>query len=299
MNTHTDPPQTDHSWDNRRLILASLAPRATTRPARRITTRAAEDTAEGPDIAAAPKKPGLAARGFHATGRALRAGHQQFDKRIPRENRLRLTVITAAAIAILGVALAGVNYLSTDVNPPAQPTAKASPQPPMPSKAPLRKTTVLTGVTATDMCAHDDAYSETNRAFDGDFSTAWNCTRAKNKDGQVLQVDFGRQVTIEQVRLMSGVWDNHNVVTAIEVWFPKDLQRAPATLKTADPKDWRGITLSPPATLSKLLIRVAETSDPQPPTTPTPERAQQAPDDVSTVAISDIQFIGTTATTAS
>lgn len=295
----TDQPPTDHSWDNRRLILASLAPRATTRPARRTATHADEPTAEDPDVAAAPKKPGLAARGFHAAGRAVRAGQQQFDKRVPRENRMRVTVITAAAIAILGVAVAGVNYLSTDVTPPTPPATKAAPQPPTPSKAPLRKTTVLTGVTATDMCAHDDAYSEAGRAFDGDFSTAWNCTRAKNKDGQIIQVDFGRQVTIEQVRLMSGVWDNHNVVTSIEVWFPKDLQRAPATLKTDDPKDWRGITLSPPATLSKLLIRVAETSDPQPPTTPTPERSPQTPDDVSTVAISDIQFIGTTATTAS
>ena len=47
-----------------------------------------------------------------------------------------------------------------------------------------------------------------------------------------------------------------------EVWFPKDLRRDPVTVDTGGARDWRFIALNPPATVSKLLIRVAETSDP-------------------------------------
>jgi hypothetical protein len=61
------------------------------------------------------------------------------------------------------------------------------PRPPPPSK-PLVHDTILTGVTATDVCPQDPNYSDTNNAFDGDFNTAWVCTRAKNQDGQ----DSGR-----------------------------------------------------------------------------------------------------------
>lgn len=62
--TMTEPDQqTDHAWDNRRLILASLAPRTTPRPARR--SPAADPDALFPDgdtTTAGPKKPGLLTR---------------------------------------------------------------------------------------------------------------------------------------------------------------------------------------------------------------------------------------------
>lgn len=295
MSTNTDPdPQTDHSWDNRRLILASLAPRTTPRPARRAAAPADDQPDDDPTASSAkPKKPVLITRSFHAASRALHAGGRQFDQRIPRENRMRVAVLTTAAIAILGAVLAGVNYLSTDVTTTTT-TTKAPPPPPPPSHAPLHRSTILTGMTATDMCTRDDNYSDVNQAFDTDFNTAWTCTRAKGKDGQIIQVDFHRQVTLEQVRALVGQSDKHHIITVLEVWFPKDLQRNHEAIKIDKPDDWRGITLAPPATLSKLLLRVAETSEPQPGTNQS-EPAAPTADDVTTVALSEIQFIGTTA----
>ena len=127
---HDHDLQTDHGWDNRRLILASLAPRTTTRPARRGAGPTVVD--EAPDDAATPKKPGLLTRGLHASGRAARAGSRQFNRRVPPNRRMRAAIITAAAVVVLLVALAGVNYLTSDINPQAgttTPTA-APPQPP-------------------------------------------------------------------------------------------------------------------------------------------------------------------------
>ena len=120
MDTDPDDDQpTDRGWDNRRLILASLAPRTATRPARR---GAAPDADADPlDDPAAAKKPGLLSRGLRASGRAAAAGGRAFDNRVPRENRARVAIMTVAAVVILLVALAGVNFLTTDVNPPATP----------------------------------------------------------------------------------------------------------------------------------------------------------------------------------
>ena len=108
-----DDLQTDRGWENRRLILASLAPRTTTRPARRST---APDVADDhlPDDPAAPKKPGLLGRGVRAGGRAAAAGGRAFDNRVPRENRLRVAILTVAAVVVLLVALAFVNFVTAD-----------------------------------------------------------------------------------------------------------------------------------------------------------------------------------------
>lgn len=295
----TDPDlQTDHAWDNRRLILASLAPRIVTRPARRSTPADPDDAPPEPR----DDKPGILTRSLHASGRAARAGARRFNKRVPPERRLHTVIITIAAIFILLAALSGVKYLSTDVHPQPH-TAPTTPAPTAAPQAPLSHDTILKDITATDACPKDGNYSDANRAVDGDITTAWVCTRVKNKDGQFLQISFGRQVTLTQIRVICGFdatapdgtdqWSKHRICTTLEVWFPKDLKRDPLTIDTGGVRDWRPATLTPPATVSKLLIRVKETSDPPQPATPTTDTAAPGPDNVTTVAISEIQFIGT------
>jgi len=290
--------QTDHSWDNRRLILASLAPRTAARPARHNVA----DETTATETPAPAGKPHLVTRGLRAGGRAILAGGRQLTGRIPRERRLHYTVIATAITVVLIMALAGVRYLTTDMTTPAATTARSAPPPP--SQLPLRPDTILTGFTATDVCPRDANYADANRAGDGDIATAWVCTRAKNQDGQTLQIDFGRQVTVTQVRVIGGFdatapdgtdqWSQHRLVTQLEMWFPKDLKRDPITIDTGGDRDWRAIPggLNPPATVSKLLIRIKETSDPPQPPTPTKEAGTEAPDDLTSVAISEIQFIG-------
>jgi hypothetical protein len=305
----TDPHdelQPDHGWDNRRLILAALAPRETTRPARRGTATA---VLEG-DTDDHGKTPGLLNRGFHAAGRAARWTGHQFNKRVPPNRRAHTAVITAAAVVVLLVALSGVKYLTTDVTSPTSKTstAVATPTPP-PSREPLNRDTIITGVTAEDVCPRDKNYSAANNALDGNLDTAWRCTRVENKDGQLIQIDFHRQVTLTQIRCDGGfdsvapdgtdLWSQHHIVTAIEVFWPKDLNRRPTRIDTGGERDFRGVPggIDPPATVTKLLLRVAETSEPPQSPNATSTTAEPSADDVTTVAISECQFIGKTAGT--
>lgn len=290
--------QTDHSWDNRRLILASLAPRPTSRPARRTTpTTPPDDNTTDDD-----PQPGVAARGARATTRVLGKATAAFNKRVPPERRGRTAVIATAAVIALVGALAGVKALTADITP-ATPTAVPAAAPPPPaSQAPLIKDAILTGVHAVDKCPRDTNYADINHALDGDLNTAWICTRAANKDGQLIQVTFGRQVTISQIRIDGGFdahapdgtdqWAKHRLVTKLEIYFPKDLNRTPITLNTAGVRDFRIAAIDPPAVVSKLMLRVAETSEPPPANAPTRETTSPSGEDVTTVAISDIQFIG-------
>lgn len=301
--TTTEPEQTDHSWENRRLILASLAPRTTTRPARRTTpSDPTPPTAEDTDTA--PKKPSILTRGIRSTRRLAAAGGRKFNEKVPPNRRAHTAVLTAAALVVLVVATAGINYLTADINPQAHtPTTAAPPPPPPANLPPLQTNTILTGAQATDNCPRDANYADANRAFDGDFTTAWTCTRAKNDDGQLMQVDFGRQTTLSQVRAIGGFdatapdgtdqWGKHRIVTKYEIYFPKELNREPVTLTTDGARDWRFANITPPAIVSKLLVRVAETSDPPQTNSPTNERdSDNTTDDTTTVATSEIQFIG-------
>jgi len=294
--------QTDHSWDNRRLILASLAPRTITRPARRGAATA-PDAVLPDDTAAGDKKPSLLTRALRGAGRAVAAGGREFNKRVPPNRRVHTAILTAAALVVLLVAVAGVSYLASDVTPQTQTnTSGAAPQPSAPTLPPISRDTIISGVHATDICPRDANYSDTNRAVDGDFSTAWVCTRVKNKDGQNIQFDFGRQVTLSQIRFTSGFdaaapdgtdqWSKHRIVTKYIVYFPKELNRPPVTIVTNGERDWRPLSIDPPATVSKLLIKVAETSDPPQSASPTKESTEPKPEHVTTVAISEIQFIG-------
>lgn len=291
---------TDRSWENRRLILASLAPQPAMRPARR--TAAPDLDSDALADLRPPKEPGLLSRGIRAAGRTATATGRAINTRLPRENRTRVALLTTAAVILLVLALSAVNFLTADVNPPEPGSSATAALPPLPSQAPLTRDTILSGVTAVDVCPRDPAYSEANRAFDGDFTTAWVCTRANNQDGQQIQIDFGHQVTLTQIRAIGGFdattpegidqWSKHHIVTNLEVYFPKDLKRDPVTINTDGARDWRFVTLNPPATVSRLLIRVAETSPPPQPETPTTEPASPTPDDATSVAISEIQFIG-------
>src|SRR4029077_19854292 len=80
MDTDPDDDQpTDRGWDNRRLILASLAPRTATPPPRR---GAPPDAPAPPAAPATAKKPGLLSRGLRESGRAAAAGGRAFDNRV-------------------------------------------------------------------------------------------------------------------------------------------------------------------------------------------------------------------------
>ena len=160
---------TDRGWENRRLILASLAPRTATRPAHRGAVPGVDgDLTDDPE---ATKKPGLLTRGMRATGPTAAAGGRTFNKRVPLENRMRTGILTAAAIVILLVALAFVNFATTDVNPSTNSTTATAAPPPPPTQPPLRRDAILSGVKATDVCPRDPNYSDSNRAFETATST--------------------------------------------------------------------------------------------------------------------------------
>lgn len=304
-HTHagTDDLPPDYAWDNRRLLLASLAPRTTTRPARRGTaTTPPADTAPSGDTST--NKPGILSRAAAGSARLAHGAARGFNKVVPANRRAHTAVITVAAAVVVLAALSGVNYLNRDINPQANTITAPTTQPPAPTNAPLQRDEILTGVTAVDACPRDGNYTDANLAFDGDFNTAWVCTRAKNQDGQTIQVDFGRQVTLTQIRFTSGFdavgpdgvdqWSQHRIVTQYEIWFPKELRRDALVVDTQGIRDWLAIPggLNPPATVSKLLIQVKTTSEPPQPATAT-ETEPAGPDEVTTVAISEIQFIGT------
>ncbi|SIJ21372.1 F5/8 type C domain-containing protein [Mycobacteroides abscessus subsp. abscessus] len=297
----------DKGWDNRGLLLASLAPRPNTRPARRGTGTSASDDNARPDISSGP---GVLRRAASAAGNGGRWAGQRFNKVVPKERRLHAAVITGALFVVLLIVLAGVRFLSVDVSPPVT-TAASTPTPPPASRAPINPTTIITGATADDLCPRDDNYSPASNLLDGDPNTAWTCTRVKNQDGQQIRIDFNRQVTLYQVRALCGFdayapdgtdqWAKHKVCTKLEIYFPKDLNRDPITLTTDGARDFRPVNIEPPATVSKILIRVAETADPPQSANPRAETTTAAPpgaDEVTSVAISDLQFIGTVQPTA-
>jgi hypothetical protein len=302
----------DHSWEHRRLILASLAPRSATRPGR-VSAAAAGSAPSNADApadgqpAGRSRRAGVLRRGGRAGGRAAVAAASRLNNKIPPGRRLRAVVGAGSATVVLVAALAGVRHLTADIHPSGPAVAAPAPVASPPSQAPLIKDGVLTGVRASDKCPRDARYSDVNGAFDGDLNTAWQCTRADNKDGQLIQASFGRQVTVSQVRIDGGFdsiapdgtdqWSKHNIVIRLEVYFPKDLQRAPLVLDTDGARDWRVATIDPPVVVSKLLLRIAETSAPPPaPATParetTTETAKPGEENITTVAISEIQFIG-------
>jgi hypothetical protein len=187
MSTGHDDPQTDHAWDNRRLILASLAPPASSPPDRGASAAAVDDGSSE------PAAPGPFTRGLHESGDAARAAGRQFNKRVPPNRRIHTAVITAAVVAVLVVVLVGVGYLTSDTTRhTTTSTTAAAPSPPTRQTPPTRDT-ILKAAHAGDLCPRDANYSDANLAFDGDLNTAWVCTRAKNQDGQVDLASFFMQ----------------------------------------------------------------------------------------------------------
>lgn len=126
----TDTP-VDQGWDNRGLILAALAPRTTSRPARRATGPVPDDD-EPLDV---EKKPGIGSRAFHAAGRGGLWVATQFNRRVPPERRAHAALITISAIAVLLVVMAGLKYIITTDVAPNSPGSKASSSPAAPPPA--------------------------------------------------------------------------------------------------------------------------------------------------------------------
>lgn len=294
----------DKTWENRALVMASIAPRSTSRPARRIAPAAADPAEHTGDEE--NKAPGLLVRGAYALGRGIRAGADKVAAKIPPNRRLAAVVLASVVLVVFVVALSLVRSLAADTSP-AAPT-QAHPTPPLSPTPTEPKDAIITGITAKDTCPKgaNDQYEPANSAFDGNLGTAWICTRADGKDDQFIQVDFGRQCTVSQVRIDSGFdaripdapggvdqWDKHRVITKAEVYFPKELNRQPLPIDTGGARDFRPGFIDRPATVSKLLIKIVETAQPpQTGGTTTDTTATSSDDDVTTVASSEIQFLG-------
>jgi len=300
-------PQTNHGWDNRRTILAALAPRPSSRPARRAIST--DGPAAGADE---PSTPGAVVRCLHGSRRAARWAVDRLNKRIPPHRRLRTALITLAALIVLVVALSFVRMLATDNTGPITATTRHRPPPTsQPDPSPVAAETILTGITASDYCPkdHGEQYSPIANAFDNNTNTAWICTRAKNKDGQLIPVDFGRDVTLTQIRIVpcfdaripdtpDGVdqCSKHRIVMKLVIYYPKELNRKPDVIDTYGKRGYSFIPggIKNPPKLSKLLLRVAETIDPPQSAADTTQTSEPSPaDDTTTVAISEIQFLGT------
>lgn len=298
MSTSPDGGQQpeDLGFENRSLILASLAPRPTTRPARRGPARISGD-----DDSETDSGPSILERGWGVTKRGWSRSYGAYSKVVPKEKRRHVAGITIGLIMVLVVAIIGVRKLAADAHLPAQTAAPSSAQPTV-THNPVATPVILTGVTGRDFCPRDENYKTIANAVDNNPATAWKCTRVKNEDGQNIMFDFGRQVTISQIRGMFGFdcctgsggsdeWGANRIPTKIDIYFPKELRRPPLSLYTEGARDWRWVNVIPPATVSKLAMRIVESVDPPNPVTPTARPS--GGDDVTTVAIGDIQFIGT------
>lgn len=305
-NQDTTTVDTDKTWENRSIVLAALAPRSTSRPARR-SAPAPDDAATEPTAGDDAKAPGLVSRGAHALGRGIRAGAGRVAAKIPPNRRLGAAVLAAVVLIVFVMALGIIRTLATENAPSAATQTRSAPPTPPPTAA-TPKEVILTGITAKDSCPKDnnEPYAPTNDAFDGNLGTAWICTRADGKDDQYIQMDFGRQVTATKIRIDPGFdaripdtpdgvdqWPNHHIVTKLEVYFPKELQRPPLLIDTGGVRDFQTGFIDPPATVSKLLIKIIETvKPPQPSDAATDNTATSASDDITTVAVSEIQILG-------
>lgn len=287
----------DLGFENRSLILASLAPRPTARPARRGPARVSRD--EGSETDAGP---GALERSWDLAKRGWSRGYSAYSKVVPQEKRRHVAVITIGLIVVLVAAIIGVRKLAADAHVSAQTAAPTASQPAATHNSPVPTPVILTGIKGKDFCPRDDNWRSIDNALDLKPATAWRCTRVKNEDGQNIMFDFGRQVTLTQIRGIFGFdcctasggpdeWGKNKIPSRIDIYFPKELRRPPLTLHTEGARDWRWVNVIPPATLSKLAIRIVETVDP--PNPPTPTAAPSGGDEVTTVAIGDIQFIGT------
>jgi hypothetical protein len=291
----------DHAWENQEIILQSLLPRST--PARPAHPSTDTPAATGSRRSSAGRR--LLARAVTAPARATR---RRLQHHFPPERRARSAAIAAAVLAAVVLLLLGMQHLVRDA-----PTATAPSAPPISSAATHSPAgphnVVLRPAEVKDLCPKDaPGYSPPENMFDGKISTAWVCPRAGDNNGQLIKISFERLVSISQIRVVGGYpfrrpdgvneWSLHRIVTSMEFRFPRESAHAPVTVNTEGKPDFASTAVSPPATTSRVLGIVKETSDPPPATnttTPTTTDAPARSDDGqphTTVAISEIEIIG-------